>query len=93
MSIYYKNIGLILILQFLNPSVELVDSVHELGDRIKQPVEEQSSGNQGGVALALHHGFLVAEVVGRRAVVGRASGSSLVLPVDVHQQEQAKWNH
>lgn len=81
------------ILQSLHALVQLLDPNHEVRDGVEQPVEDESSRDQESVALTLHYGFLVAEVLGRRARVTIATRPSLVLPVDVHQKEEAKRHH
>lgn len=59
-------------------------------DGVEEPVENQGGGDEEGVALALHDGLLVAEVLRRRARLGLAARPGFVLPVDVHQQEDAE---
>ncbi|KAI4313733.1 hypothetical protein L6164_026689 [Bauhinia variegata] len=83
----------ILILQSLNSLIQLLDPHNEIGDRVKKPVEDQCGRDQEGIALTLHDGFLVAQVLRRGARVTLATRASLVLPVDVHEQEEAKGYH
>lgn len=74
--------------------VELVDASNEMGDGVEEPVEDEGGGDEEGVALALHDGLLVAEVLGGSARLGGlATRASLVLPVYVHQQEEAEWDY
>ena len=64
-----------------------------MGDRVEEPVEDDSDGDEESVALALHDGLLVAEVLGGSARLGGlATRASLVFPVYVHQQEEAEWD-
>lgn len=63
---------------------------NELGDGVEQPVKGEGGGNKEGVALALHDGFLVTEMLGRRTRLAFTSRSSLVLPVNIHEEKQAK---
>lgn len=74
--------------------VELFDASNEMGDRVEEPVEDDSDGDEESVALALHDGLLVAEVLGGSARLGGlATGAGLVFPVYVHQQEEAEWDY
>lgn len=78
-------------LEAVDPLVELLDPDDEVGDGVEEPVEDEGGGDEEGVALALHDGLLVAEVLGRGAGgVGLAPGAGLVLPVDVHEEEEAE---
>ena len=80
-------------LQFLHPLVQLIDANDEAGDGVQEPVEDERGGDEEGVALRLHDGLLVAEVFGGATGCGFAGGSGLVLPVDVHQEEEAEGHH
>lgn len=64
-----------------------------MGDGVEEPVEDQGGGDQECVALTLHDGLLVAEVLRWSARVGLATRTSLVLPVNVHEQEEAEGYH
>lgn len=64
-----------------------------MSDGVKEPVEDQGGGDEEGVALALHDGLLVAEVLGGGAGIGLAGRTHLVLPVDVHEKEDAERDH
>lgn len=72
------------------PHVQEIEANDEAGDGVEEPVEDKGGGDEEGVALALHDGLLVAEVFGGAAVVGLAGGAGLVLPVDVHEEEEAE---
>lgn len=50
------------ILEAFETLVEEVDADDKVGDGVEEPVEEECGGDEEGVALALHDGFLVAEV-------------------------------
>lgn len=79
-----------MVLQLVDALGELIDADDEAGDGEEEPVEDEGGGDEEGVALALHDGLLVAEVVGRGAGGGFAGGAGLVLPVDVHEEEDAE---
>lgn len=64
-----------------------------MGDGIEKPVEYESGGDQQGIALAFHNGFLVTEMLRGSTRLSLTRGPSLVLPVNVHQQKQAERNH
>lgn len=64
-----------------------------MGDGVEEPVEDEGGGDEESVALALHDGFLVAEVLGGGAALLLAGGAGLVLPVDVHEEEEAEGDH
>jgi hypothetical protein len=84
-------VALLQLVEALLQGVELED---ELGDGEEDPVEEQRGGDEERVALRLDDGLLVAEVLGGRAgVLVAAGGPRLVLPVDVHEQEEAEGHH
>jgi len=77
--------------QLLQPLIQNIEANNETSNGVEEPVEDKGGGDEKGVALALHDGFLVAQVFGRAAVIGIAArGSGLVLPVDVHEQEEAE---
>lgn len=78
------------ILQALEALVELLDLDDEVGDGVEEPVEEERGGDEKSVALTLHDGFLVAEVFGGGAGFTLAAGTRLVLPVNVHEEEEAE---
>lgn len=61
-----------------------------MSNGVQEPVEDEGGGDQERVPLALHDGFLVAKELGGGAGVRFATGASLVFPVDVHEQEEAK---
>lgn len=71
----------------------MLDADDEVGDGVEKPVEDQGGRDQERIALALHDRLLVAEVLRGSARVALATRPSLVLPVDVHQQEEAKRHH
>lgn len=75
----------ILVLEPLNPLVQLLDLDNEMSHRVQQPIEQQSRRDQQRVALTLHDGFLMTQVLRRSARVALTGGARLVLPVDVHQ--------
>jgi hypothetical protein len=84
-------VALLQLVEALLQGVELED---ELGDGEEDPVEEQRGGDEERVALRLDDGLVVAEVLGGRAgVLVAAGGARLVLPVDVHEQEEAERHH
>lgn len=68
----------------------MIDLDDKAGNGIEEPVEDEGGGDEEGVALRLHDGFLVAEVLRRGAGIGFTGGSGLVLPVDIHQEEEAE---
>ncbi|KAK2986584.1 hypothetical protein RJ640_027071 [Escallonia rubra] len=80
---------------FDSPSGETAAPI-EAGDAIfpgekSKSVEQERGGDEQRVPLDLYDGLLVAEALGQGARLGRlAPRPSLVLPVDVHQQEQAE---
>lgn len=71
----------------------MLDLDTKIGDGVEEPVEDQGGGNEEGIALALHDGLLVAEILRRGARLFLATRPSLVLPVDIHQQEEAERHH
>lgn len=79
--------SLVPIFQPLESLIQLFDANNQIGNRVEKPVEDQSCGDQEDVALTLHDGLLVAEVLGGGARLAFTAGASLVLPVDVHEQE------
>lgn len=83
----------IAILEAFEALVQLLDPDDEVGDGVKEPVEEEGGGDEERVALALHDGFLVAEVFGGGAGLTVAGGARLVFPIDVHQKEETKGHH
>lgn len=71
--------------ELLDALGKLFQATDKVRDREQKPVEEQRSGNENPVSLALHDRFLMAKVLHRRAsVLLVASRARLVLPVDVH---------
>lgn len=80
----------VLRLELLDPLVELVDLDDERRDGVEQPVEDEGGGDEEGVALRFHDGFLVAEVLRGGARIGLTGGAVLVLPVDIHEEEEAE---
>lgn len=80
----------VLRLELLDPLIELIDLDDEARDGVEKPVEDERRRYEERVALRFHDGFLVAEVLGRGAGIRFTGGSGLVLPVDIHQQEEAK---
>jgi len=89
---YLSVVASVAILQAFEALVELLDLDDEVGDGVEEPVEEEGGGDEEGVALALHDGFLVAEVFGGGAGFALAAGTRLVLPVNVHEEEEAEGN-
>jgi hypothetical protein len=88
---HWKSRSVVALLQLVEALLQDVELDDELGDGEEDPVEEQRGGDEERVALRLHDGLLVAEVLGGRAgVVVAAGGPRLVLPVDVHEQEEAE---
>jgi len=83
----------IAILEALETLVQVVDPDDEVGDGVEEPVEEESGGDEEGVALALHDGFLVAKVLRRGAGICLTTWTSLVLPIYVHEKEQTEGNN
>ncbi|TQD73298.1 hypothetical protein C1H46_041171 [Malus baccata] len=88
-----NRVDSVAILQALDALVQLLDADNEVGDGVEEPVEDQGGGDQERVALALHDRLLVAEVLRGSAGVAFAARASLVLPVDVHEQEEAERHH
>lgn len=88
-----SGVASVAILQAFEALVELLDLDDEVGDGVEEPVEEERGGDEEGVALALHDGFLVAEVFGGGAGFTLAAGTRLVLPVNVHEEEEAEGDH
>lgn len=81
----------ILTLEVLDMLLKLIDLASEIRDSEEEPVEDEGGGDEKSVALALHDRFLVPQVLGRRAgvlLIARRPG--LVLPVDIHEQEEAE---
>ncbi|KAL6982840.1 hypothetical protein U1Q18_016234 [Sarracenia purpurea var. burkii] len=75
----------VLVLQPLDALIQLLEAIEQMCNGVEEPVEEEGCGDEEGVALGLHDGFLVAEVVGGGTGLRRfAGGSGLVLLVDVH---------
>lgn len=86
--------SVVALLELVDALLEVVELDDEGGDGEEDPVEEQRGGDEEGVALGLHDGLLVAEVLGGGAgVLVVAGGPHLVLPVDVHEQEEAEGHH
>jgi hypothetical protein len=80
--------------ELVDALLHLLEPDDELGDGEEDPVEEQRGGDEERVPLRLHDGLLVAEVLGGGAgVLVVAGGARLVLPVDVHEQEEAEGHH
>lgn len=75
----------LLVLEPLNPLIQLLDLDNKMSNRVQQPIEHQSRGDQQRVALTLHDGLLVTQVLRRRARVALAGRARLVLPVDVQE--------
>lgn len=71
----------------------MVDPDDEVGDGVEEPVEEECGGDEEGVALALHDRFLVAKVLGRGAGISLTARPGFVLPIYVHEKEQAERHH
>ena len=84
---------LLLALEPLDALIQLLDLHNKMSDRVKKPVENQSSTDQQRIPLAFHNRFLVTEVLGWRAGLALAARPRLILPVYIHQQKQAKRNH
>nr|GMC91423.1 auxin response factor 2-like isoform X2 [Ipomoea batatas] len=79
------------VLHLLQAIVELVDADDEAGDGVEEPVKDEGGGDEEGVALRLHDRLLVAEVLRGRTRIRRFTGGPcLVLPVDIHQEEEAE---
>jgi len=88
------NGSVVALLELVDALLHLVEPDDELGDGEEDPVEEQRGGDEEQVPLRLHDGLLVAEVLGGGAgVLVVAGGARLVLPVDVHEQEEAEGHH
>lgn len=89
-----ENGSVVALLELVDALLELLEPDDEGRDGEEDPVEEQRGGDEERVPLRLHDGLLVAEVLGRGArvlvVAGRAG---LVLPVDVHEEEEAEGHH
>ncbi|KAK9027951.1 hypothetical protein V6N11_067770 [Hibiscus sabdariffa] len=69
---------------------QLLHPNNKVGNGVKKPIEKKSGGDEKRVALALHDGFLVSEMLGRSARIGFAAGPGLVFPVDIHKKEETK---
>lgn len=82
----------ILRLKLLDPLVELIHLDDEPRDGVEQPVEDERGRDQKRVTLRFHDRFLVAEVLRWGTRIRLTGGAVLVLPVDIHQQEEAKGN-
>ncbi|KZV33777.1 ubiquitin carboxyl-terminal hydrolase [Dorcoceras hygrometricum] len=91
-SVDHQNKSL-LRLQLLDPLIQLINLNNQSRNRVEEPVENQRRRDQNRVALRLHGRFLVAEVLRGGARLGFATGSGLVLPVDVHKKEQTEGNN
>nr|GMD54371.1 ubiquitin carboxyl-terminal hydrolase [Ipomoea batatas] len=79
------------VLHLLQAIVELVDANDYAGDGIEEPVKNEGGADEEGVALRLHDRFFMAEVLRWRTRIQRFTGGpSLVLSVDIHQQEEAE---
>jgi hypothetical protein len=86
--------SVVALLELVDTLLHLLEPDDELGDGEEDPVEEQRGGDEERVPLRLHDGLLVAEVLGWCAgVLVVAGGARLVLPVDVHEQEEAEGHH
>lgn len=93
-AILWTGRSVVALLQLVDALLHGFELDDEVGDGEEDPVEEQRGGDEERVALRLHDGLLVAEVLGRGAgVLVAAGGPRLVLPVDVHEQEQAEGHH
>lgn len=80
-------------LELLDPLIQLINLNDKTRNRVQKPVENKRRRDQNRVALRLHGGFLVAEVLGGGARLRSATGSGLVLPVDVQKKEQTERNN
>lgn len=86
--------SVVALLELVDALLEGVELDDEGGDGEEDPVEEERGEDEEAVALRLHDGLLVAEVLGGGAgVLVAAGGPRLVLPVDVHEQEEAEGHH
>lgn len=81
------------ILEAFEALVEVLDPDNKVGDGVQKPVEEERGSDEERVALALHDGFLVTEVLRRSAGITVAAWPRLVLPVNVHQEEETERHH
>ncbi|KAL4361330.1 hypothetical protein GQ457_04G009490 [Hibiscus cannabinus] len=81
------------ILKPLQTLVQLLNPDNKVSNGVKKPIEKEGGGDEKGVALTLHDGFLVTEMLGGSTRVGFTAGPGLVFPVYIHQKEETEGDH